>query len=100
MEDKLLCFYKVWFSSTNRNSILEICNQLLQDAEFTSLNFIEHFFQPQGYTALWLLAESHLAIHTFPEHNTTFLELCSCSQEKLDKFKLHFSNTILYNGNT
>ncbi len=70
--------------------MIKQCNELLLQSGFTVLNFIEHVFQPQGYTAIWLLAESHLAIHTFPEHNTTFIELCSCSEEKLNIFKTQF----------
>lgn len=46
------------------------------------LRVIEHHFEPQGYTALWLLGESHLAVHTFPEHGISYLELSSCMMDK------------------
>lgn len=39
----------------------------------------EHHFSPQGYTALWLLSESHFAVHTFPEFGRTYIELSSCN---------------------
>ena len=39
---------------------------------------MEHYFTPYGYTALFLLAESHFALHTFPEENKTYIELSSC----------------------
>lgn len=39
----------------------------LKKAGFAILRFMDWEFTPQGYTALWLLAESHFAVHTFPE---------------------------------
>ena len=54
-------------------------HQLKKDVEgliigsgFTVLKFVDHAFEPQGYTALWLLAESHCALHTFPEEQKAY----------------------------
>lgn len=33
---------------------------------------------PGGVTALYLLSESHLALHTWPERHTVLLSLCCC----------------------
>jgi S-adenosylmethionine decarboxylase len=55
---------------------------LLRDSEFSVLNFQEHYFNPQGWTGLWLLGESHFAIHTFPEEGKSYIELSSCNEEK------------------
>lgn len=55
---------------------------MLARATFNVLNFTEYHFEPEGWTALWLLGESHLAIHTFPEHGTSYLELSSCMMDK------------------
>ena len=35
--------------------------------DFHILNKIEHKFEPQGSTILYMLSESHISIHTFPE---------------------------------
>ena len=43
------------------------------------------FPEPGGVTGLALLSESHLAIHTFPEHGYAALSIYSCSaREPLD----------------
>lgn len=60
--------------------------EMLNQSGFNVLDLCEHKFQPQGYTCLWLLGESHLAIHTFPEEGVAYLELSSCVQKPFDLF--------------
>jgi S-adenosylmethionine decarboxylase len=59
---------------------------LLTEAGFTILGELTHHFEPYGWTGIFLLAESHLALHTFPENNRTYLELASCSEDKYKNF--------------
>lgn len=47
---------------------------------FTVLQKIEHQFEPQGFSLLYLLSESHLSIHTFPEKNYVAIDLYTCKQ--------------------
>ena len=49
---------------------------------FTILATAPHRFKPLGYTTLVLLAESHAAIHTYPEHNAIYFSLYSCRGEE------------------
>ncbi|MBU6310756.1 S-adenosylmethionine decarboxylase [Patescibacteria group bacterium] len=49
---------------------------------FTVLGSLPHRFTPLGYTTLVLLAESHAAIHTYPEHNSIYFSLYSCRGEE------------------
>lgn len=58
----------------------------LGKAGFKILNSTEHHFSPYGYTSLELLAESHFAIHTFPENGVSYFELSSCLEEKFITF--------------
>jgi S-adenosylmethionine decarboxylase len=76
-----------WVVDTEPEKLKEKYTSLLQKSGFTILKFDEHYFEEQGYTCFWLLAESHLAIHTFPENNTTYVELSSCNEEKMEVFK-------------
>lgn len=59
----------------------------LERAGFTVVCCTEKHFEPQGYTALFLLAESHLAIHTFPEFGISYVELSSCNEEYFRRFQ-------------
>jgi S-adenosylmethionine decarboxylase len=44
----------------------------------TLLKSVEHVFPPHGFTAVALLSESHASIHTYPEHNSCFVDIFTC----------------------
>lgn len=67
---------------TNPAKLKSELDRMLAASTFNVLNYSEHHFEPEGWTALWLLGESHLAVHTFPEHGTAYLELSSCMRDK------------------
>ncbi len=77
----------VWLAETKPDVLKQKINQVLNHIGFRCLNFVEEYFEPQGYTAIWLLAESHLALHSFPEENRTYLQLSCCNQEKYHLFE-------------
>lgn len=76
-----------WIEETNPFILREKYNYLLKESGFGVLSFCEYTFEPQGYTALWLLSESHFALHTFPEEEKTYFELSSCIEKQYLKFK-------------
>mgnify|MGYP001610407502 CR=1 FL=1 len=65
----------------NNNRLEQILLEALAKDNFRILDKVSHRFQPQGYTFVVLLAESHAAIHTFPEFNSLFFYLYSCRGE-------------------
>ncbi|MBS3150375.1 S-adenosylmethionine decarboxylase [Candidatus Woesearchaeota archaeon] len=75
-----------WINETNSAKLRDKFDKILRKSGFTVLNLSEHHFQPYGYTALWLLGESHFAVHTFPEENKTYIELSSCNRKLYNKF--------------
>lgn len=79
--------FETWISETNPVKLTPYFEELLKSCDFTIVSFTEHFFPVQGYTAVWLLAESHLAIHTFPDQQKTYVQISSCNQEKLELLK-------------
>lgn len=47
-------------------------------AQATLLEHLVHRFSPQGVTALGLLSESHIAIHTWPEVGYVACDIFTC----------------------
>lgn len=78
--------YQSWITECDPIILEDYFRVKLNDAGFSVINHISHHFTPQGYTSLFLLGESHFAIHTFPEHQQTYIELSSCVKEPYDNF--------------
>ncbi len=79
--------YDCWVHDVNEKSLIPDLERCLKMSGFTIVNFIDHTFPIQGYTCVWLLAESHLAIHTFPDQKKAFIQISSCNNDKLTRFK-------------
>lgn len=86
MEAKIYNF-SGWVGETAADVLVAKYSQALVDAGFTVRDRLFSFFSPYGFTALYLLSESHFAIHTFPEEGKTYIELSSCVKEFFDNFK-------------
>ena len=88
--------FSTWIPDADHEKLRTQIHDMLVEAEFTVLNFMQHHFEPEGYTALWLLAESHCALHTFPEENKSYIELSSCNTEMyinfITIFKVYLKN--------
>jgi S-adenosylmethionine decarboxylase len=95
--DQLINNYKTWVRETRPEELKKLMDAWLTLCDFQVLNFTEHYFKPYGYTCLWLLGESHLAIHTFPEKELCYVELSSCNADKNQLFQSllhkHFSGS-------
>ena len=77
----LLELYKCDFEKLNDESFLRCSlNRAAKLAKATVLNLISNKFEPQGVTAIALLAESHISIHTWPESNYSAIDIFTCGQ--------------------
>jgi len=52
-------------------------------ANASVLNLISNKFEPQGVTAIALLAESHISIHTWPESNYSAVDIFTCGKNMM-----------------
>ena len=86
---------KGWIQLTGPNELQHIFDETLIRCGFKVLNFSSHQFPLNGYTALWLLAESHLAVHTFSSSGWTYIELSSCNKDKAMHF-ISFCQQVKY----
>ena len=77
----LLELYRCDCAKLNDESFLRCTlNKAAKLAKATVLNLISNKFEPQGVTAIALLAESHISIHTWPESNYSAVDIFTCGQ--------------------
>ena len=80
----LLELYRCNYEKLNDESFLRCTlNRASKLAKATVLNLISNKFEPQGVTAIALLAESHISIHTWPESNYSAVDIFTCGQNML-----------------
>ncbi len=63
------------------NHVEDIRNLLetaVKVADLTKISSHYYQFQPQGATGVVLLAESHISIHTWPEHGLATVDVYTC----------------------
>ena len=77
----LLELYKCDYEKLNDESFLRCTlNIAAKLANAKVLNLISNKFEPQGVTAIALLAESHISIHTWPESYYSAVDIFTCGQ--------------------
>ena len=80
----LLELYRCDCEKINDESFLRCTlNRAAKLANATVLNLISNKFEPQGVTAIALLAESHISIHTWPESNYSAVDIFTCGQNMM-----------------
>lgn len=63
----------------DRTAVVALLDRIVVVAELRVVSTAVHAFPgPGGITAMYLLAESHLTIHTFPETGVATLNLYCC----------------------
>ncbi|MDY6931871.1 MAG: adenosylmethionine decarboxylase [Halobacteriota archaeon] len=64
----------------NLELIEGIIGRAAEFLDLTVLKTISHKFSPLGLTSVSLLAESHIAVHTYPEESAIFVDVMSCGK--------------------
>lgn len=68
----------LWLDEEFKPEHLEVIKNEV-DTHLTVVKKIEHLFEPQGETLVWILSESHFAVHTYPEHQYLSFDIYICS---------------------
>ena len=77
----LLELYRCNYEKLNDESFMRCTlNNAAKLANAKVLNIISNKFEPQGVTAIALLAESHLSIHTWPEVQYSAVDIFTCGK--------------------
>jgi spermidine synthase len=58
----------------------KVIKEIAKAADVTILNISKYKFEPQGFTILALLAESHISFHTFPEKGIISFDFFTCGK--------------------
>jgi S-adenosylmethionine decarboxylase len=78
------CILELYNCQADLLNDIEFIKKTLEEAAITArstlLERISHQFHPQGVTALALLAESHISIHTWPENGYLAADVFTCGE--------------------
>lgn len=57
----------------------QIADLLIEKLKLNVVKQDKHQFTNNGLTKFWILSQSHLVIHTWPENNAIHIDLMTCS---------------------
>ena len=81
------CIMELWDCNKNLLNDREKVEKMMVEAALESGAEVRevafHKFAPQGVSGVVVISESHLAIHTFPEHGYASIDVFTCG-EKID----------------
>lgn len=60
---------------------LELLDYIAEELKLNVVAKDSHQFYPIGYTIAYILSESHLNIHTYPEYKSCFIDIFCCNPE-------------------
>ena len=79
------------FDPLNDRSYIEvILKETAEICKSTLLDISSHKFQPQGVTAVALLAESHISIHTWPEKGMAVCDVFTCGDHTMPESAVRY----------
>jgi S-adenosylmethionine decarboxylase len=69
--------------------------ELSKVSKATVIEVVLHKFSPQGVTGIAAIAESHVSIHTWPEHGYAAIDVFSCGTTMdIDALLSHFEKVL------
>jgi S-adenosylmethionine decarboxylase proenzyme len=66
----------------------------LTSIDTTIIDETVHRFAPEGVTALFLLAESHASLHTYPAQGAAFFDIFTCGSSDPKKAMRALEQTL------
>lgn len=78
-----------------KTDFIEVLKNAAYTAELTVIGEVSFAFQPQGVSAVILLAESHIALHFWPEESKVTIDIHICDYQKDNLQKAQFLTQII-----
>lgn len=64
------------------DALIETMSEFCKDMELHVVQVTHHKFEPQGTSAVFVLEESHLAIHSWPEKGYMHIDMVTCTKDE------------------
>jgi len=61
--------------------VRDILKKVVEEAKLKPVGQAFHQFEPFGVTGVFVLAESHMSVHTWPEKNFVAVDIFTCGEE-------------------
>ena len=75
--------------------IRESLRKAVEHANATLIEEVKYEFTPQGITAVCLLSESHISIHTWPEKRYAALDIFTCGDHTMPEKACEYMVSVL-----
>ena len=79
----------------NAENLKKLLKHICTKFDFNVLGELSHIFTPEGCSIIFLLSESHMTIHTFPERKYIAFDIYTCRQYKDDSDYIQIHNYLL-----
>jgi S-adenosylmethionine decarboxylase len=67
-----------WLASCDDRTLAQLFEEALKIAGFEAVDHLAYRFPGQGVTLIYILRQSHAALHTWPESNYVSVDVYSC----------------------
>lgn len=58
-----------------------LLNKVVLEAKLNKINEVFHQFEPEGVTGVIIISESHVSVHTWPQHQLAAIDIFTCGKE-------------------
>lgn len=65
----------------------ELANNIIYDLDLKVVKKMSHIFSPAGITLGYILSQSHLVVHTYPESGIIHVDLVMCANRSEREFE-------------
>lgn len=83
----------------NLSFIKESLIKAVEVSNATLISYSEYEFTPHGVTAVCLLAESHISIHTWPEKGYAAVDIFTCGDHTMPETACNYMVSALQSKN-